>query len=157
MVSSLVTFSNHLDFDYTMDEAFPEIDPLQEPLGSLALVQIRRPKMVSRGGIIINDETRSTEYYNTQVAKVIALGPLCFKNRNTMENWPEGAWCAIGEFVYVPKHGGVRFSIKHPFKYPLPSGDTKTEQEEVIFMHVKDVALIGRITGDPLKIRAFLD
>lgn len=156
MTTSLVAYQNHVEFDLSMEDAFPDVSPQQRPLGSIVLVQIRRPKTKTRGGIILQDETRSTEYYRTQVAKVIALGPLCFKNRNDGADWPEGAWCKVGDFVYVPQHGGVRFAVKHQFK-TIERGETKTEEEEIYFLYLKDTNLLGVITGDPLRVRAFLD
>ncbi len=159
---ALLAYPNMTEFDYTMEEAFPDVDPGQRPMGSNVMVLIRRPKSKSKGGIRLPEDVRSTEYYNTQVGKVIALGPLCFKNRDTMKTWPEGAWCDVGDFVYVPKFGGVRFAIKHPFKdeeLNRSTGklETKTVDEDVMFVYFKDTSLIGFITGDPLKVKAFLD
>jgi co-chaperonin GroES (HSP10) len=80
-----------------LDEAFPSVEPGLIPFGSRVLVQIRSAKKTSAGGIILHTETRETEIWNTQIAKVVKLGPLAFKNRNTMESWPEGNWCKDGE------------------------------------------------------------
>ena len=38
--------------------------------------------------IIIDNGSRDTEKWNTQVAKVVNVGALAFKNRNSMEPWP---------------------------------------------------------------------
>lgn len=158
MANSLLTRPNHLEFDQTLDDAFPDVEPGQRPFGSVLLVQIRRPKSTSKGGILVPEEIRATEYYNTQVAKVIAIGPICFMDRKTMEVWPEGAWSYVGDFVYVPKHGGVRFEVKHTFHYPATrTKDAQTIEEGVVFMYVKDTSLLGQITGDPLRVKAFLD
>jgi len=54
-------------------------------------------------------EATDTQMDNTCVAKVIAMGPLAYKNRNTMEPWAEGRWCEAGEYVFVPKYGGLRW------------------------------------------------
>ena len=67
-----------------INEAFPEMDFGIKPTGSRVLVQIRRPKS-KIGSIILSDYTKDAEQDNTQVAKVIATGPLSFRNRNTME------------------------------------------------------------------------
>ena len=76
-------------------EAFPAADAGVQPFGSRVLVQIRTPKSKTSGGIILHSESRDTEKWNTQVAKVVSVGPLAFKNRNTMEQWPEGSWCKV--------------------------------------------------------------
>jgi co-chaperonin GroES (HSP10) len=127
-----------------LKEAFPEIDPGIQPFGSRVLVQIRTPKTKTASGIIIDNGSRDTERWNTQIAKVISVGPLAFKNRNTMDSWPEGSWCAPGEYVRVAKYGGDRWSV--------PNKDG----EEALFCIFNDLDIIGRVTGDPLAIRAFI-
>ena len=57
------------------------------------LVQIRTAKSKTAGGIILTTDSKDTEKWNTQVGKVINIGPLAFKNRNDMKSWPEGQWC----------------------------------------------------------------
>jgi len=124
--------------------AFPEADPGIQPFGSRVLVQIRTPRKTSKGGIIIDTGSRDTEKWNTQVAKIISLGPLAFKNRNTMESWPEGSWCDKGDYVRVAKYGGDRWEV------PLSNGET------AMYVIFNDLDIIGRVTGDPLAIRAFI-
>lgn len=92
-----------------LEEAFPVADPGVKPLGSRILVQIRTPETKSKGGIILSANDQDTQMWNTTVAKVLDVGPLAFKNRNTQESWPEGAWCAPGEYVRVPRYGGDRW------------------------------------------------
>ena len=136
---------NKVEFDYEgEDDAFPAIDPGVQPFGSRVLCQIRRAKTKTKGGIILAGETRDTEMWNTQAAKVVAMGPLAFHNRNTMEPWPEGAWVKIGDFVRAPKYGGDRWSVRND------------DGDEIIFVIFNDLDLVGKITGDPLAMKAFL-
>jgi len=79
-----------------------------------------------------------------KVGKVIAIGPLAFKNRDTMASWPEGAWCNDGDFVRVAKYGGDRWEVE------LPTG------EKALFVIFNDLDIIGRVQGDPLAVRAFI-
>ena len=130
-------------------EAFPATDAGVQPFGSRVLVQIRTPKTKTAGGIILHNESRDTEKWNTQVAKVISLGSLAFKNRNSMEPWPEGQWCKIGDFVRVPKYGGDRWEV------PLSTG-SMGEKESAMFVIFNDLDIIGQVTGDPLAIKAFI-
>ena len=125
-------------------EAFPVAEPGITPFGSRVLVQIRSPKTKTASGIIIDNGSRDTEKWNTQVAKVIALGPLAFKNRNTMNSWPEGDWCKVGDFVRVAKYGGDRWEV------PIEKSDP------ALFVIFNDLDIIGKVTIDPLKIRAFI-
>lgn len=133
-------------FEDAMAEAFPAAQAGIQPFGSRVLVQIRTPKTKTSSGIIIDSGSRDTEKWNTQVAKVIAVGPLAFKNRNTMTDWPEGSWCAPGDYVRVAKYGGDRWEV------PLPGG----AGESALFVIFNDLDIIGRVTGDPLAIRAFI-
>jgi len=136
---------NKVQFAYDGEaDAFPEIDPGVRPFGSRVLLQIRRAKTKTKGGIILSGESRDTEMWNTQVAKVRAVGPLAYHNRNTMEPWPEGTWAGVGSHVRAPKYGGDRWSVL------MEGGD------EVIFVLFNDLDLLGEITGDPLAMKAFL-
>ena len=136
---------NQVSFAYSgIDEAFPAVDPNFVPFGSRVLVQIRSAKRKTAGGIILTQDARDTEQWNTQVAKVIAVGSLAFKNRNTMEHWPEGSWCEVGDFVRVPRYGGDRWSVK------------TEDGEEAIVVIFNDLDLVGKVTGDPLAVKAFL-
>lgn len=135
--------SSAVEYSYEgLDEAFPEIDPNIEPFGERVLVQVRLAKNTTKSGIILTTDQRDTEAYNTQVAKLIKCGALAFRNRTTMEPWPEGAWCSVGEFVRIPRYAGDRWVRKHKV------GDSVVEIVLAIF---KDTDLLGRITGNPLE------
>lgn len=131
----------------SMEEAFPEADPNCMPAGSKVLVQIRTPKKVSAGGILLTEETKETDKWNTQVAKVIALGPVCFRNRDTLVPWPEGAWGKPGDFMRVPKYGGDRWEVA------LKPGDPNTDY--ALYALFKDTEL-GGIVPNPLSVIAFI-
>ena len=71
--------------------AFPSVDPGAKPLGGRILVQLRRTKKkATSAGIILVEETKETEKWNNMVAKVVEIGPLAFKHRETMLPWQEG-------------------------------------------------------------------
>lgn len=127
-----------------LTEAFPPAEPGIIPFGSRVLMQIRTPKSRTASGIILDSGSRDTEKWNTQVGKVIAVGPLAFKNRNTQTEWPEGAWCKPGDYVRVAKYGGDRWAV------PVENGD------DALFVIFNDLDIIGGVQGDPLAIRAFL-
>ncbi len=137
------------DVEQTLEEAFPKIDPLMAPYGARILVQLRAVKeKVSSAGIFIPQETKETEKWNTQVGKVIAIGPLAFKKRESMEAWPEGAWAQVGDFVRVPKWGGDRGEVD--FK------EDQGAEGKCLFTFFNDHELIGKVTGDPRDIKAFI-
>lgn len=129
--------------------AFPAVDPGAIPLGARVLVQLRMAKKrVTASGIILAQETRDTEKAQNPVGKVVAMGPLAFKKRDSMEPWPEGSWCDVGDFLRVPKWTGDRWEVKLP---NAPEGEDKVE-----FIVLNDHEVIAKITGDPLEMRAFV-
>ena len=130
-------------------EAFPAVDPGAKPLGARVLVQLRRTKKtVTASGIVLVSETRETEKWQNMVAKVIEIGPLAFKKRDTMEPWPEGSWCEVGDYLRVPKWGGDRWEV------PVP--DAEHDDDPALFMVLNDHEIIAKLTGDPLAMKAFI-
>lgn len=127
-------------------DAFPAIEPGVAPFGSRVVVQFRTARL-KKGSIILTNDTRDTEKWNTQVAKVLSLGPLAFKSRDKMANWPEGRWAEVGDYVRVTKHGGDKWEVQIP---------GREQGEHAIFAVMNDLDLIGKITGNPLEMKAFI-
>lgn len=133
----------------SLEAAFPPgIEPGFRPLGDMVLVMLRVPVAKSTSGFIIDDELRKTERDNTQVGKVVAMGPLAFRNRTTREPWPEGAWCAVGDYVKVPKYQGD-YTVIH-YKRPDSEFNEATGKrrefmtdDTVVFAQFRDHALLG--------------
>ena len=129
--------------------AFPSVDPGAKPLGGRILVQLRRTKKkATSAGIILVEETKETEKWNNMVAKVVEIGPLAFKHRETMLPWPEGSWCEVGDYIRVPKWGGDRWEVRVPGEDDL--------EDPALFMILNDHEVIARVTGNPLEMKAFL-
>lgn len=149
LTAGLPTISAHgdsLDASHQgLAEAFPAVDPQFKPFGTKVVVQIRRTITKSKGGIILGTETKETEAWNTQIGKVVAAGPLAFKDRATGKPWPEGVWANIGDYVRFQRHVGDRLAV------PLDDGNPP-----VVFLILNDNDLTGAYTGDPLKVRAFI-
>jgi co-chaperonin GroES (HSP10) len=128
--------------------AFPSVDPGAKPLGGRILVQLRRTKKKTSGsGIILVEETKETEKWQNMVAKVIHVGPLAFKHRDTMQSWPEGSWCEPGDFIRVPKWGGDRWEVSVP---------NEPDEDPALFAVFNDHEMIAKVTGDPLTMKAYL-
>ena len=135
--------------DAEMAWAFPSVDPGAKPLGGRILVQLRRAKRkATKAGIILVSETKETEKWQNMVAKVIEIGPLAFRKRDTMEPWPEGSWCEPGDYIRVPKWGGDRWEVKVPGEDDL--------EDPALFMILNDHEVIAKVTGNPLEMKAFL-
>lgn len=128
-----------------LSEMFPEIDPEFVPFGPRVIVQVRRVVAKTSSGIYLAPTTKEAEAYNGQVGKLIAVGPLAFKKRSDGSDWPEGVWAKVGDYVKVPRWGGDRWSV-----------DMHDGLEPVLFAVLNDGDLIGKYTGDVLKVRAHL-
>lgn len=128
--------------------AFPEVDPGETPLGQLVLLQVKQAMLMTEGGIALTDSDVATEFDNTQVAKVIALGALAYHTRDTMQPWPEGSWVKVGDYVRISQHNGKRWTK------PLPGKRGLTLDERVTFVLIDDLH-IASIIHDPLTVKAF--
>jgi len=121
-----------------IEELFPEADPGVIPFGSRLVVQIRSVPEKTQSGIWLGAQTKEAEKWNTQVAKVISLGPVAFRDRKSLEPWPEGNWAEVGDFVRVPAFGGDKIEVV--------VGDRK-----ILFVIFEDTDIVAKITGDPTK------
>ena len=129
--------------------AFPEVNAGQSPFGGRVVVQLLRIKKTAAGSrIILVSETKENEKWQNMIGKVIEIGPLAFKNRDTMASWPEGSWAQVGDFVRVPKWGGDRW------ERAVPGEDPK--EAPVLFMTINDHELIAKVTDDPLSFNVFI-
>jgi co-chaperonin GroES (HSP10) len=130
------------------EECFPVIDTGIEVAGDRVLVQLRREKSTSKGGIILVDETRQTLRFNETVAKVIQIGPLAYKSPEDLSPWPEGNWCNVGDLVRTIKYGGDRFIVQ-----------PDDEGSPVVFITLQAREVISRIKNFEYaqKMKAFVD
>jgi co-chaperonin GroES (HSP10) len=115
------------DFE-TLDEAFPHVDSGIKPFGARVVFQHKLIKKATKGGIVLPDEARQTEKVQTMVAKVVAIGDLAFKKRDSGEPWPEGSWYKVGDYVRIPRWSGDRIAVPHP----------TDKNEEVLFQVMND-------------------
>ncbi|CAB5238880.1 GroES chaperonin family [uncultured Caudovirales phage] len=129
-------------------ECFPDVDPGVQILGDRVLVQLRREKIASKGGILLIDETRQTLRFNETVAKVRDIGPLAYKSPDNLEPWPEGNWCNVGDLVRTIKYGGDRFVVQ-------PDDDGAP----VVFITLQAREVISKIKSFEYaqKMKAFVD
>lgn len=127
-----------------MSSAFPTLNPDCVPLGNRVMVQVRRTSNMTKSGLLLVEETKETVKWNAQVARVHALGPIAFKNRDSGEEWPEGMWVQPGDFVRIPRWGGDRIEV------PVKGG------EPVVFVCFNDHEIISKLTGDPLAMKTYI-
>jgi co-chaperonin GroES (HSP10) len=129
-------------------ECFPTIETGIEVAGDRVLVQLRREKSTSKGGIILVDETKQTLRFNETVAKVIQIGPLAYKSPEDLTPWVEGPWCKEGDLVRTIKYGGDRFVVQ-----------PDDEGSPVVFITLQAREIISRIKSFEYaqKMKAFVD
>ena len=128
--------------------AFPEVSAGQKPFGGRVVVQLRRIKKTTASKIILVAETKETEKWQNMIGRVVEVGPLAFKNRDTMNPWPEGSWAQVGDYVRVPKWGGDRWEREVP--------NEEGNEDPVLFMTINDHELIAKVTDDPLSFKAYV-
>jgi co-chaperonin GroES (HSP10) len=98
----------------SLQEAFPDVNPGVMPLGTRVLVQLRTVRSKTASGLILVDDTKQFNKVTTQLGRVVQIGPIAFRNRETGQLWPEGVWAQPGHLVRIPKYGGDRFERKIP-------------------------------------------
>jgi co-chaperonin GroES (HSP10) len=123
-----------------LDEAFPPVEPGVYPKGTRVLVQLRTVRSTTQSGLVIVEETKQFNKGNTQLAKVVYLGPIAYCNRETGQRWPEGTWVKPGDYVRIPKFGGDRFE-----RQIAGSEDT------VIFAIFQDHEIIAQVDPDAFE------
>lgn len=146
--------------EQTMDEAFPVIDSEHIPFGSRVLLQIKSPATRTRAGLVLNQNDVETEHDNTKIAKVIAIGAGAFRNRETLEIWPEGEWVKVGDFVRIGLYEGQRWKKlvgvkRHAIKQRDEADKIEIENVYAFYTLVEDLTISAKFTGDPLTTVAF--
>ena len=127
--------------------SFPKVSPGMAPFGGRVIIQLKRSKKKTER-IVLVEETKENEKWNNMIGQVVSIGPLAFKNRDTMQSWPEGSWAQVGDYVRVPKWGGDRWEIK------VPNADR--DEDPVLFMTLNDHELIAKVTGNPLSFKTYV-
>jgi co-chaperonin GroES (HSP10) len=126
-----------MDKEQYIKEHFPDVDPGAKPCGPQIMIQLRTVKKQSTGGIILATETREFNQGNTQVARVVKVGQIAFRDRSSGDLWKEGAWAEVGDIVLAPRYGGFRFEVK------IPGTD-----DEAIFAIINDTDIKMVIEGN---------
>lgn len=134
--------------DQSLEDAFPDVHPGEVPFGSLVLIQMKRAASKTKGGVILSGNDQQTEYDNTKVAKVISLGTLCFKNRETGETWPEGPWFKIGDYVRLSQHNCTTWTVGMPGTRGIGI------EERIVFGYIDELH-VRSLVQDPLATAAF--
>jgi co-chaperonin GroES (HSP10) len=134
--------------DQTLETAFPAVIVGEKPFGNLVLVQIKQAAFKTKSGFMLTDADMKTEFDNTKVAKVLALGPLAFCSRDTGKEWPEGKWFNVGDYVRLSQHNVRSWTI------PLPGTRGVGVDERIVVGYIDELHVQG-LVDDPLATQAF--
>lgn len=121
-------------------QPFPEIDHQHEAMAHYVLVQIRRARD-RVGSIILAAESQAVEQYNADIGKVVSVGPLAFRDRETGEPWPGTTPVQPGEFVRFPQYGGKSFWLEH-----------NGQKEGVKFALFRDSEILAKVVDPTLSL-----
>jgi len=125
---------NQNEFD---EKYFPAVDCGREPLGNKITVQLMYiPK--KRGSIILAGDTQDFNKNSTVVCKVIKIGQIAYRDRNSGEEWKEGAWAKVGDIVLMPRYGGFNRT-----EIPVPD----VEGDTVVVCTYQDYDVVDKVTG----------
>jgi co-chaperonin GroES (HSP10) len=121
------------------------------------LLQVKGAAIKTKAGLVLPQTTIETEADNTRIAKVIALGPLAFHNRETATLWPEGAWVKPGDYVRIGLYGGDRWRVLvEEVESRDRDGTKRIDKVYAEFALIEDLNLKALVTGDPLNQIAFI-
>lgn len=128
--------------DWVTPNTVPDPDPLPSITGWNVLI---RPvevdteiKVGESKSIILPSQFTEDVKYLTNVGRVVAMGPSCYKDPSVKPSdgayFPYGrygnAWCKVGDYVVWGKHQGTKIMVKGVSFVLL--------QDELILMTVKD-------------------
>jgi len=148
---------SEIESEYTqkeVDEVFPNVATGIKPFGSRVVVQIRSPRKQTQRGLLLPDDVQEVELWNTQTGMVREIGPVAFRNRTTLEKWPEGAWVKEGMFVRIPKYNQDKWWIE--YDTGLLDSQGKSVMNKALFMMINDLDLLGEKVGNPLALKAYI-
>ena len=114
------------------------MNKLPVPQGWKILIKKPQPKKETAGGIILPDVSKDAESYMQITAEIVALGPLCYKERQSGKPWCSGPWCEVGDWAIVPKFTQFKMEI---------------DGEEYRFINDDEVIAV---VADPTNIKVYL-
>ena len=107
---------------YTGDKTTDErvASKLPQPQGYKILIGVPEISEKTEGGVFMPDGLKSAEETASIIGFVMKLGPDAY---NDESKFPNGAYCAEGDFVIFRSYSGTRFKI-HGKEFRLINDDT---------------------------------
>ena len=104
-----------------------ETEKLPKPTGWRLLVLPFRMDEKTKGGLLLGQDTLDKQQVASQCGNVLAMGPLCYKDK---ERYPDGPWCKIGDWVIFARYARSRIQIE--------GGEIRLLNEDEILATVKN-------------------
>ena len=93
---------------FTPENVMSEVEKLPTPTGYRLLVLPFSQKAVTKGGIHLSDSYLEKERLATNVGFLISLGDDAYKDE---VKFPNGPWCAEGDWIIFGRYAGARIKI----------------------------------------------
>lgn len=95
----------------------------------------------SVGKLYISQQSQSEDKFSSVAALVVGIGPQAYKGKNVdgSERFPEGPWCAVCDWVCIPRYES------HMFSYRGVAMATLTDDK--IMGVIEDPTDVGNITS----------
>lgn len=119
--------------DQVTDSEKPDPHPLPVPTSWHIIVRQLRISAKTKSGILLPDKAKDDIQYLTNVARVLSVGPACFKNKEAFPPGTEQPF-DVGDYVVYSRHKGTKFVYK-----------------DVILMVLNDTDIIMKV-DDPKDI-----
>ena len=104
----------------------PVVDQLPEPSGWRILVLPFTPKEITKGGLIIAQESLDRLRIATNCGYVLKMGPLAYKDKDKFED----PWCKKGDWVIFARYAGSRL--------PIEGGEIRILNDDEILGTIQD-------------------
>lgn len=82
---------------------------LPEPKGYKLLIAIPELEGKTEGGVYMPDSLTKMEETASIVGYVISVGDEAYSDK---ERFPNGPWCAVGDFIIFRSYSGTRFKVQ---------------------------------------------
>jgi len=124
---------NALEDKYQVEEKEPlnpeniQRSQLPAPSGWRLLVLPFSPRVKTKGGILIAQESLDKLRIATNFGYVLKMGPLAYHDR---EKFPTGPWCKTGDWVIFARYAGSRL--------PIEGGEVRILNDDEVLGTIKD-------------------
>ncbi len=108
-----IEFAEDVDWSNPEDRALPAENEVLIPFAWKMLVMPMRPKLVSKGGILMPQTRQEADVYLNYVGRLVARGPLAYKHRKWAEmGMTETDQPQRGDWIVYPIYQYQRIDFK---------------------------------------------